>query len=74
MSPTIYVNKNLPPEVGLKIALAKFKKSCENEGILKELRKRSEHIKPSARRKQKSLAAQRTARKLDKKRFRGEDR
>ncbi len=64
---TIIVRNN-----NLESALRVFKKKVEEEGTLKEFRKRQEYTKPSVRRKQKSLAAQRTARKLEKKRFRGE--
>ncbi len=67
--PTIIVRNN-----NLESALRIWKKKVEEEGTLKEYRRRQEYIKPSVRRKQKSLAAQRTARKLEKKRFRGDER
>jgi small subunit ribosomal protein S21 len=38
-------------------ALKKFKKQCEKEGILSELKKREHYDKPSAKRKKKALAA-----------------
>ncbi|MDA8156789.1 MAG: 30S ribosomal protein S21 [Actinomycetota bacterium] len=42
-------------------ALKKFKKQCEREGILSEVRKREHYEKPSIRRKKKSLAARKKA-------------
>jgi small subunit ribosomal protein S21 len=38
-------------------ALRRFKKQCEKEGILSEVRKRAYYEKPSARKKRKALAA-----------------
>ena len=38
-------------------ALRKFKKQCEKEGILSEIKKREHYEKPSAKRKKKALAA-----------------
>ena len=38
-------------------ALRRFKKQCEKEGILSEVRKRAQYEKPSARKKRKALAA-----------------
>ena len=38
-------------------AIKKFKKSCEKEGILTELKKREYYEKPSVRRKKKKLNA-----------------
>jgi small subunit ribosomal protein S21 len=38
-------------------ALRRFKKQCEKEGILSEVRKRAHYEKPSARKKRKALAA-----------------
>ena len=38
-------------------AIRRFKKQCENAGILAELRKREHYEKPSVKRKKKALAA-----------------
>ncbi len=38
-------------------AVRKFKKQCEKEGILSEVRKREHYDKPSVRKKKKSIAA-----------------
>lgn len=38
-------------------ALRKFKKKCEKEGILSELKKRQHYEKPSMQRKKKEAAA-----------------
>ena len=38
-------------------ALRRFKKQCEKEGILSEVRKRTYYEKPSIRKKKKALAA-----------------
>jgi small subunit ribosomal protein S21 len=42
-------------------ALKKFKKQCEREGILSEIKKREHYEKPSVRRKKKSIAARKKA-------------
>jgi len=42
-------------------ALKKFKKQCEKEGILSELKKREHYDKPSAKKKKKALAARKKA-------------
>lgn len=39
------------------IAIRKFKRLCENAGIVAELRRREHYEKPSVRRKKKSIAA-----------------
>ena len=44
-------------------AIRRFKKLCEKAGILAELRKREHYEKPSVRRKLKSLAARKHARR-----------
>lgn len=44
-------------------ALRKFKKQCEREGILSEVRKREHYDKPSVKRKKKSIAARKKAAK-----------
>ena len=38
-------------------AIRKFKKQCEKEGILSEVKKREHYDKPSVRKKKKSIAA-----------------
>jgi small subunit ribosomal protein S21 len=38
-------------------AIRKFKKQCEKEGILSEVRKREHYDKPSVKKKKKSIAA-----------------
>jgi small subunit ribosomal protein S21 len=42
-------------------ALKKFKKQCEREGILSEIKKREHYEKPSVKRKKKSIAARKKA-------------
>ena len=45
------------------LALKKFKKQCEKEGILSEIRKREHYEKPSVKRKKKMIAARKKAAK-----------
>ena len=47
----------------LEKALKRFKKKVEAAGILKDVRKREHHIKPSVRRKEKQLAAEKRRRR-----------
>jgi small subunit ribosomal protein S21 len=42
-------------------ALKRFKKQCEKEGILSEVRKRAHYEKPSVKKKRKALAAKKRA-------------
>jgi len=42
-------------------ALRRFKRQCEREGILSEIRKREHFEKPSVKRKKKALAARKRA-------------
>ena len=42
-------------------ALRKFKKQCEREGILSEIKKREHYEKPSIKRKKKAIAARKKA-------------
>jgi len=42
-------------------ALKRFKKQCEKEGILTEVRKRAHYEKPSVKRKKKAMAAKKRA-------------
>jgi len=44
-------------------ALRKFKKQCEREGILSEIKKREHYDKPSVKRKKKAIAARKKAAK-----------
>lgn len=46
-------------------ALKRFKKQCENAGLLSELKKRQHYEKPSARRKRKALAARKKAKRRE---------
>lgn len=56
---TVIVNPNAP----IQVALAKFKKAVETEGILKDLRKKEFYIKPSVAKKLKSINARKLAKK-----------
>lgn len=42
-------------------ALRKFKKQCEREGILSDIKKREHYEKPSVKRKKKAIAARKKA-------------
>jgi small subunit ribosomal protein S21 len=42
-------------------ALRKFKKQCEREGVLSEIKKREHYEKPSVKKKKKALAARKKA-------------
>ena len=42
-------------------ALRKFKKQCEREGIVSEIKKREHYVKPSVKKKEKALAAREKA-------------
>ncbi len=44
-------------------ALRKFKKQCEREGILSEIKKREHYDKPSVKKKKKAIAARKKAAK-----------
>ncbi len=48
----------------LESALKRFKRSCARDGVMAELRKREHYEKPSVRRKKKSEAARKNARKF----------
>jgi small subunit ribosomal protein S21 len=43
------------------IALKRFKKQCEKDGILSEIKKREHYEKPSVKRKKKAIAARKKA-------------
>ena len=51
--PGVIISEREPFE----IALRRFKKQCEKEGIISEVRKRQFYEKPSLRRKKKQIAA-----------------
>ena len=42
-------------------ALKRFKKQCEREGILSEIKKREHYEKPSVKKKKKAIAARKKA-------------
>ena len=42
-------------------ALKRFKKQCEKEGILSEVKKREHYDKPSVKKKKKAIAARKKA-------------
>lgn len=44
-------------------ALKRFKKQCEKEGILSEIKKREHYEKPSVKKKKKAIAARKKAAK-----------
>ena len=48
----------------LESALKRFKRSCERDGVMSELRKREHDEKPSVKRKKKSEAARKKAKKF----------
>jgi len=48
---------NVKESDSFEAALKKFKKQCEKEGILSEIKKREHYEKPSVKRKKKMLAA-----------------
>ncbi len=55
--PSVSVKKN----ESFEIALKRFKKQCEKEGILSEIKKREHYDKPSVKRKKKILVARKKA-------------
>ncbi len=57
--PFVRVREN----VSFENALKKFKKQCEREGILSEIKKREHFEKPSVKRKKKAVAARKKATK-----------
>ncbi len=44
-------------------ALKRFKRKCQKDGIIGDLKKKTEYVKPSVRRKEKSKAARKRAMK-----------
>lgn len=57
--PVVRVNDKEPFEK----AVRRFKKECQKEGILSEVRRRAFYEKPSVRKKKKSIAAKKRAMK-----------
>ncbi|MCR5661465.1 MAG: 30S ribosomal protein S21 [bacterium] len=53
------VNEGEPIEVALK----RFRRQCQKEGVLAEVKKREFYDKPSVRRKKKAIAARRRRRR-----------
>jgi len=51
----------VPESDSFENALRKFKKQCEREGILSEIKKREHYEKPSVRKKKKAIAARKKA-------------
>lgn len=51
----------LRPSESFESALKRFKKQCEKEGVLSEVRKREHYEKPSVKRKKKALTAKKRA-------------
>ena len=47
----------------LESALKRFKRSCASDGVMSELRKREHYEKPSVKKKKKSEAARKKAKK-----------
>ncbi|MDP2158117.1 MAG: 30S ribosomal protein S21 [Nitrospirota bacterium] len=47
----------------LENALKRFKKQCEKEGVLSEVKKREHYDKPSVKKKKKAIAARKKAAK-----------
>ena len=53
------------PDESFENALMRFKKQCEKAGLMSELRKRQHYEKPSVKRKRKTLAARKKAKKRE---------
>ncbi len=47
-------------------ALKRFKRKCQKDGIIGDLKKKTEYVKPSVARKEKSKAARKRAMKRNK--------
>jgi ribosomal protein S21 len=61
----IHVNQNINHEAAVRQAIGKLKKSSEE--IVREMRKREFHIKPSVKKRMKSEAARKALRKHQRK-------
>ena len=53
------------PDESFENALKRFKNQCENAGLMSELRKLEHYEKPSVKRKRKTLAARKKAKKRE---------
>jgi small subunit ribosomal protein S21 len=53
------------PDESFENALKRFKKQCQKAGLMSELRKRQHYEKPSVKRKRKTLAARKKAKKRE---------
>ena len=54
---------------GVEEALRRFKRECERNGILKEIKRRERYVPPSIRRKLKAAEARRKMRRMKRRRF-----
>ncbi|MBF0464399.1 MAG: 30S ribosomal protein S21 [Nitrospirae bacterium] len=54
---------NVKDSDSFELALKRFKKQCEKEGILSEIKRREHYEKPSIRKKKKIIAARKKAAK-----------
>lgn len=54
---------NVKNSSSFELAMKRFKKQCEKEGILSEIRKREYYEKPSIKRKKKAIEARKKAAK-----------
>ena len=59
MTTSVIVGEN----ESLESALKRFKRKVQKDGIIGDIRKKEEYVKPSVRRKKKSEAARKKARK-----------
>ncbi len=59
-----YAQVTVRENESLESALKRFKRSCARDGVMSELRKREHYEKPSVKRKKKSEAARKKARKF----------
>ncbi len=60
---TVIVRKNEPIEK----AMRRFKKKVEREGIMRDIKKKRYHKKPSVKKKEKTKLAEKRKRKLERK-------
>ena len=54
---------------GVEEALRRFKRECERNGILKEIKRREHYVPPSIRRKLKAAEARRKMRRMKRRRY-----
>ena len=62
---TVIVRKNEPIEK----AMRRFKKKIEKEGIMRDIKKKRYHKKPSVKKKEKTKLAEKRRRKLARKKY-----